>query len=454
MYLTKGEGVMYSVKDILRIEVAPALGCTEPAAVALCTAAAKSLIPDASIDHIDLWVDKNVYKNGMGVAIPGAHGACGIDLAAALGVLGGNPELKLEVLEPINESVVNEAKQMVQQKKVAVHVDNQREGIYVKCILKSGQDTAEAVIDNLHDNLTLLKRNDKKIANNPLLSSTIKEQSELAKLEIWLKQQKLDDLIAMVDTIDDEDIEFLKEGLSHNLKLAHYGLTYGVGLGVGRTLERLAIEGLLQKDMVIAARILTSAAADARMSGVKLPAMSSGGSGNHGLTAILPVWAIKDFIKLDNEKVVYKAMTLSHIVTAYIKAYTGRLSAVCGCSVAAGAGATAAIAYLMGGTIGHIADSIKNLIGDLAGVICDGAKNSCALKLATAAGTAVQSALFALHGVTISATDGIIGITAEQTMKNMGKLSTDGMIETDRTILQIMIDKHFSPADPLSHPIS
>jgi L-cysteine desulfidase len=214
-------------------------------------------------------------------------------------------------------------------------------------------------------------------------------------------------------------------------------------MGVGVTLERRVREGLLKRDMMLAARILTSAASDARMAGAKLPAMSSSGSGNHGLAAILPIWAVKDYVVWEDERRILRAVALSHIVTAYVKAHTGRLSAVCGCSIAAGAGAAGGIAYLMGGNIHHIAGAIKNLVEDLAGVICDGAKESCSLKLSTAAGTAVQSALFSLHGINVQSTDGIIDRSPEQTMKNVGELSTQGMVETDRTILQIMIKKQF-----------
>ena len=188
---------------------------------------------------------------------------------------------------------------------------------------------------------------------------------------------------------------------------------------------------------------MASSACDARMSGVKLPAMSSAGSGNHGLTAILPIWAVKGYMSGPDRNKVLRAIALSHIVTGYIKSHTGRLSAVCGCSIAAGAGAAAGVVYLMGGDMHQIASAIKNLIGDLAGVICDGAKASCALKLATAAGTAVQSALFALHGVDVKESDGIIALTPEQTLKNVAQISTQGMIETDRIILQIMMEKQF-----------
>ena len=228
------------------------------------------------------------------------------------------------------------------------------------------------------------------------------------------------------------------------MRLAEQGLKFGMGLSVGKTLERLVRQGLIKKDMILAARILASGAADARMSGLPLPAMSSAGSGNHGLTAILPIWAVKDYVTDADPKTVLEAIALSHIVTAYIKAHTGRLSAVCGCSVAAGAGATAGITYLLGGDAKHIAGAIKNLLEDLAGIICDGAKAGCALKLATAAGTAVQAALFSLHGVNVHATDGIIGDSSEDTMRHIGTLATDGMVQTVRTRLDLMLRKQFS----------
>lgn len=435
---------MYSVKDLLKLEVAPALGCTEPAAVALCTAAARSLLPGNGMpERLELIVDPNVYKNGMAVAIPGARGAVGIDLAAVLGLFSNRPDLKLQVLAPITAEMVGNAQDYTAEGRVDLHVDNQRTGIYIRAVLHAGGDTAEAVVENLHDNIVSLRFNGEAVTNNPLLCKTKEKRNELEELEGWLKKQSVAELIALLKELDEEDLEFIREGITVNLKLADYGLTYGPGLGVGKTFQRLTRENLLKEDMILAARILTSAASDARMSGTPLPAMSSGGSGNHGLTAILPIWAVKDYLTIPDEREVLYAVALSHIITAYVKAFTGRLSAVCGCSVAAGAGASAGIAYLMGGNIQHISGAIKNLIEDLAGVICDGAKNSCALKLATAAGTAVQSALFALHGIDVKESDGIVAGTPEQTMQNVGRLSVDGMIETDRTVLNIMIEKKF-----------
>ncbi len=283
------------------------------------------------------------------------------------------------------------------------------------------------------DRHELLKRGDKKAGRG----------KQLEDLESWLKGLSLSALLDLVATFDREDLAFLEEGIRYNTRLAEHGLRHDCGLGIGRSLQRMKEQNLLCSDMMLQARILTSAAADARMSGASLPAMSSAGSGNHGLTAILPIWAIREFVDVPHESIL-RAVGFSHIVTAYVKAFTGRLSAVCGCSVAAGAGATAGITYLMGGDIHQIAGAIKNLIEDLAGVICDGAKAGCALKLVTAAGTAVQAALFSLQGVVVKATNGIICDSPEKTMQNVGTLSTQGMVETDRTILQIMLEKKFT----------
>jgi L-cysteine desulfidase len=437
--------MQYTVKDILKMEVAPALGCTEPVAIALGAAAARALLPDKTISSIEVSVDPNIYKNGLAVTIPGTEGLVGLEIAAAVGALGGDPALKLEVLGPIDDEAVAQARELIKSGKVKIKLLPQRKGLYIKTRIRNGENTAESVIRDLHDNVVSLKINGQNVKDSPLLSENVKKKGtkNLASLEAWLKDLKLKDLLELVDSLDRDDMNFLEEGVQYNLRLAENGLKHGQGLGVGKTLERLVRQGLIKKDMILAARMLTSAAADARMAGVKLPAMSSAGSGNHGLTAVLPIKAVEDYVECDPDTLL-RAIGLSHIITAYVKAHTGRLSAVCGCSIAAGAGAAAGVAYLLAGDIQHIAGAIKNLTEDLAGVICDGAKGGCALKLATAAGTAVQSALFSLQGVNVMATDGIIGASPEKTMQNIGTLSTQGMIETDRTILKIMIEKQFS----------
>ena len=431
----------FTVKDILQLEVTPALGCTEPVAIALGAAAAASLLPAGTIDHIEVWVDPNIYKNGMAVIIPSTGGMTGLDTASAVGAFGGDPCRGLEVLDTLDEPALLKAKALLKEKKVVVHL-LEKTGLHIKTIITSGQDRAESEVKELHNNIVALSLNGRPVKDSPLISisAQLQGKSAIALLEEWLMGLTLDDIYELLDDIDNDDLAYLKKGVEYNVRLAEHGLKYGSGLGIGKAIDRQLKQKLLAKDMSSSARILTSAAADARMSGVNLPAMSSAGSGNHGLTAILPIWAIKDFVDQD-EVTVLKAIGLSHIVTAYVKAHTGRLSAVCGCSVAAGAGATAGITYLVGGDIKHITGAIKNIMEDLAGVICDGAKAGCALKLNTAAGAAVQAALFSLQGINVQDTDGIIGLSTEQTIRNMGTLSHDGMIQTDRTILKIMRDK-------------
>lgn len=435
----------FTVKDLLRIEVSPALGCTEPAAIALGAAAAAVLLGTRQITAIQVSVDSNVYKNGVAVSIPGAGDLFGLDAASALGAVAGDPSLRLEVLQPLDDDGLAKARALLATGRVCLEVLPDQKGLFVKTIVTSDEDAAQSVISGSHDNIVSLQLNGVEVSGHPLLSvhGGGADKGDLALLESWLKSLSLADLVGLLDDLDDDDIAFLEEGVRFNLKLAHHGLKYGDGLGVGKTLDRLARQKLIRKDMVLAAKILTSAASDARMAGVKLPAMSSAGSGNHGLTAILPIWAVKSYIDCDR-RAVLEAVALSHIITAYVKAHTGRLSALCGCSIAAGAGATAGVTYLLGGTVSHIAKAIKNLSEDLAGVICDGAKAGCSLKLATAAAGAVQAALFALHGIEVQSRDGIIDASPEQTMRNIGTLSTQGMIETDRTILQIVMNKQFS----------
>ncbi len=434
----------FTVKDILEMEVTLALGCTEPVAIALGAAAAATLLPTREFDSIEIWIDPNIYKNGMAVTIPGCGGMQGLDTAAALGAYGGNPAKSLEVLESLTDATITQAKKLLGENRVTVHLRDEV-GLYVRTKLVAGENIAESLIVDLHSNIVSLKLNGKEVTDSPLLERALKKggRHTMAELETWLRSLNLEQILELTAELDDDDLNFLEIGVNHNLALAEYGLKHGSGLGIGKAIDRLIKQKLMVNDMSNSARRLTSAAADARMGGANLPAMSSAGSGNHGLTAILPIWAIKDFIDHDRDTLL-RAIGLSHIITAYVKAHTGRLSAVCGCSVAAGAGATAGITYLVGGDIHHMEGAIGNILQDLAGVICDGAKAGCAIKLNTAAGAAVQAALFSLQGVNVKDTDGIIGNSTRQTVQNMGALSHDGMIQADKTILKIMLEKQLS----------
>jgi L-cysteine desulfidase len=431
----------FTIKDILRLEVRPALGCTEPVAVALASAAAASLLKDRDITGIQVWVDPNVFKNGLAVIIPGTRGLRGLDLAAALGALGGDPEHRMQVLDTVTESTVDRALRLIKDGSVRVFLDENRSGLFVKAGITASSQQAEAVVQGAHDTITELSLDGTACLDNPLLSTAQSAGGDVVALESWLRTRSLAELHALMQDLDGEDLKFLKQGVDMNLRLADCGLNDISGLGVGRTLSTLADQGRLQPDMVLKAKILTAAAADARMAGAPLPAMSSAGSGNNGLTTILPVWAVAQALSIQERKAL-EAIALSHIVTAAIKTHTGKLSAVCSCSLAAGAGAAAGIVHMQDGTLEAMAGAIGNLVEDLGGVICDGAKGGCALKLATAAGSAVQAALLALHGVSAPALEGILGPTPDQTLVNLGRLCREGMTTTGRTILDILLEKN------------
>ena len=431
----------YTFTDFLHLEVSPALGCTEPVAVALAASAAAHLVPQEPVHHLQVWVDGNVFKNGLAVIIPGTKGLKGLDLAAALGALGGDPGQGMQVLEGISAMSLQQAVDLVRSGKVRADLDPRAQGLSIRARVESASQSAEAWIQGAHDAIVGLWRNEKAITDHPLLTDRSKAGGhDVLHLEQWLQKQSLDTLLHMLDQIDEQDLARLRQGVDMNHQLALYGLTHAPGLGVGRALSDLADEQVLCRDMLLEAKIMTAAAADARMAGINLPAMSSAGSGNNGLTAILPIWAVREYVQC-SESTLLQGIGLSHLITAFIKTHTGRLSAVCSCSLAAGAGSAAGLAFILSRDPGVIAQAVNNVIEDLGGVLCDGAKTGCALKLATAAGSAIQAALLATRQVTAPVQDGILGQTLDQSVANLGRLCRQGMADTGSSILNIMLDK-------------
>jgi L-cysteine desulfidase len=238
----------FTIKDIFSTEVIPALGCTEPIAIALGAAAAATLVGRETIEGIEIWVDPNIYKNGIAVAIPGTGGLNGLDLASALGAFGGDPGRRLQVLETINDETVQKAKQLILAGRVVVNLLAEQKGLYIKTAIKTNTQTAESVIQELHDNIVSLKRNGKPVKDSPLIPETMDggDKTKLQKIELWLKSFSLSGLIDMLDELDDEDYAFLEEGVHYNLRLAEHGLKYGSGLGIGKTFERLVRQRLIQ----------------------------------------------------------------------------------------------------------------------------------------------------------------------------------------------------------------
>ncbi|MGL5345999.1 MAG: serine dehydratase subunit alpha family protein [Peptostreptococcaceae bacterium] len=420
--------------DILKAEVKPALGCTEPVAVALACAKAKELLHEEIVNH-KVLVSPNVYKNGMCVGIPGTE-RLGLKISVALGFIGGHSENGLRVLETLTPEEVKKSEEYMDNTEIDVSPANTKEKVYIEVRLEGKTRTSKVVIRTKHDNFVYLEEN-----GNILLNEEQPEAVEVASTveENILDEITIKDLVENVEALELKDIEFLLEGIAMNEEIAQYGLNNKVGIGVGYGIKKSMESGILGDDLLNNAMMITAAASDARMAGVKMPVMSSNGSGNHGITAILPIVAYNKKFPQSDEKLA-KALAISHLVTAYVKNFTGRLSAVCGCGVAASTGATAGMTWLMSGDIKQVEGAMEHIVASLSGMICDGAKSGCAVKLASAASAAVQSAIIANQNCFVPQKNGIVGSSVEESIKNLGKVSDKGMSVTDEVIIDVMDD--------------
>ena len=412
--------------------VKPALGCTEPVAVGLATAKAYEDVK-GDIESVTVKVSPNIYKNGMGVGIPGTK-EIGLVFAAALGITCGDPNLGFEVFRPVNNKAVAEAETLVKNNQVSVDLEDTKGNFYIEAKVITDKGKGICIIKNSHTNIVYVE------ANGKVLFEKEEEEKSNSNDNEYLKYITLKDIRNFVENISYQDIDFLLEGVKLNMEIAKVGLEQKPGPGLGAAMNLLMSEGGMQKDVINEARVLTSAACDARMAGINMPVMSSAGSGNHGITAIIPPTVICEYLGCDDEKLA-RTLAFSHLTTAYIKRFTGALSPVCGCAVAAGIGASASITWALGGTDEQIGGAIKNMVGTLAGMVCDGAKGGCSFKLSTAASEAIIQAKLAMSNVFINNLDGIISPEVEETIKNLGQFCSEGMKSADSEIIDIML-KH------------
>jgi L-cysteine desulfidase len=424
--LVKNDAVLL---DILKKEIIPATGCTEPVAVAYSTATARSKI-SGDIISVEIYVDPGLYKNGMGVGIPGIEER-GLEMAGALGIVAGNTEKALQVIDDISPEQHDKAKELVRLGKIKVFVKEGYTRLYVETLLKTENGTTRAITMDRHLNVLA-------VDDGQQLFSPDCQNTEPGKKADTIQNYSLEDLILFSDTVSIEEISFLEQGVVMNLALAKEGLA--MPKGIGRSIKQLLDNGLMSDNIIYNAKLLCSSASEARMAGSKLAAMSSAGSGNHGITVFLTVFAASEKLNAPREKLL-RALTLSNLITFYIKSYTGTLSAMCGCGVAAGIGACAGVTYLLDGTVQDILNAMINMVGSISGMICDGGKEGCAFKLALSAGWAVEASLLAMHGATINTTDGILASDFENVIKNMGHVCNPGMINTNKAIIDVMSNR-------------
>lgn len=419
--------------DLLKKEVVLALGCTEPVAVALASAYSRKVL-EADPDTIEVFLSANVLKNGMCVGIPGTN-LVGLQIAAALGMFGGDPEAKLEVLKNINDENIAAAKSYVDAGKIIIKQKDGVDKLYIEVDCRKGNNVCKVVIQGSHSNIVLIEKNNEVVFDRKKQSYLVVENNERFN-EI---KMSIEEIYSFATKVPFKDIEFMLEYAEINMTLAKEGLKKDYGICVGKTIQDSIKKGLMCDDVVNRAMMYSAAASDARMSGCPLPAVANSGSGNQGITVIVPIVVYAQHLKVDKEKLA-RALVLGNLVAIYIKTHLGRLAALCGAIVAA-IGASTAITYLFGGTLEQINYSVKNMVGNISGMFCDGAKPGCAMKVATSVNAAAQSAMLAIHNKVISEMEGIIAEDVEQTIINLTKLGSDGMLETDKMILNIMICK-------------
>lgn len=427
------------ILDLLKREVKPALGCTEPVAVALAVSAAAELLKPTGEDVqiVEVYVSANILKNGMGVGVPGT-GMTGLHIAAALGKTCGNSAYKLEVLKDLDDHSIYEAKKMVSAERIKIKLADTDLKLYIKAICYSDNHRGVSIIESEHDNITSLFLDDKCLYEKK--TGTGENSGDNNSVESTIKESLTVKVIYdFASTVSIDKIAFIMDSALMNSALAEEGLKNDYGLKVGKTIKNSINDEIFGDTLLSYAMSLTAAASDARMAGSKLPAMSNSGSGNQGIAVTLPVIATANKIGSSRENIL-RALVLSHLIAIHIKNYLGKLSALCGCVIAS-AGAACGIVYLKGGGYNNVCYAIKNMIGNIAGMLCDGAKVGCSLKVASGVSSAVQSSVLALNNICISDKDGIIDKDIEQTIKNLGKIGSEGMQGTDNMILDIMISK-------------
>ena len=420
--------------ELLKKDVVPALGCTEPVCVALCAAYAGKHLT-GSVQSIHVRTNAGIYKNGMSAGIPNCH-EVGLDYAAAIGASLCNPEKELELLEDLNPQTLSQVSSLIRENKVSVQLAPEEKSLFVQCTIQTDADCATAVIRDAHTELVYLEH------NGQILLEKQRKQSAAAATDIIeeLKNMPLAQIRSLVDQMEEGEIAFLQDGVHMNESLASYSENVRTGVGIADTLRSRIGSDILANDLMSRILLKVSSAAESRLDGCPLPTMSSSGAGTKGLVVILPVSEAAAALGASREKTL-RALAFAHLLNRYINAWIGKLSAMCSCVMASSTAASAAIAYLLGGTDEQIGYAVRNMSGTVTGMICDGGKVGCALKVSTGSAAALLCALTAVNGAALRVTDGICGQTPEQCIQNMARIGIQGMAQTDSQILAVMMEK-------------
>lgn len=417
--------------SLIKKEVIPAIGCTEPIAVSLCVAKATELLSKQP-ERIDLYLSANILKNAMGVGIPGTK-MVGLPIAVALGASIGKSEYGLQVLKDLKPEDVAKGKEYIAENRINISLkENIKDNLFIEVHCVHGESESIAIVKGTHTNFSYLELNGKVIYKE----EENRDRSICNEEGIALSFAKLYEFSM---TVPLEDIRFILESARLNRTAAKLSAKGKYGHDVSKTITGTLGKQIFGDSMLSHMLSYTAAACDARMDGAMIPVMSNSGSGNQGITATLPVLAYAEDTECSEDKLI-RALVLSHLTVIYIKQKLGRLSALCGC-VAAATGASCGITYLMGGDYNQLTFAVKNMVGNITGMICDGAKPSCALKISSGVSTAVLSAIMAMEYKVVSPIEGIVDNDVDKTIENLTEIGSIGMQETDKLVLKIMTNK-------------
>ncbi|HFD2029833.1 TPA: serine dehydratase subunit alpha family protein [Clostridium perfringens] len=414
----------------LKKEVVPSEGCTEPIAIAYAASIAAEHLK-GEIKEVNIYLSKNVIKNALGVGIPGTGGV-GIEIAAALGISIQKSYKKLTILSNFTEDELKKAKEIVDENIINIKQKNTNKALYIEVELLSETSKSKVIIEDTHTNVTLIECDDEIIMdNNSEVSEDLEEDYKLFKIA---------DIYNFAKEADFDDIKFILESAKMNEKVSEEGLKGDYGLQVGSKIIEKGNFNLFSNDASNKIIAASAAASDARMDGCAMPIMTTAGSGNQGIACSIPVAQTARLLDKSEEEL-SRALVLSNLVTIRIKKHMGRLSPLCGAGIAGATGASCGITYLLGGDLENINYCINNMISDLSGMICDGAKETCALKIATGTNAAIQCANLAINGISATANDGIVAKDVEETIESIETLIQNGFKNVDDTILNIMLEK-------------
>jgi L-cysteine desulfidase len=424
---------MNLLKEVLAHEVYPAFGCTEPISCAYAAATAAAELGEP-VESLLLKIDPGTYKNGAAVTVPHSQGAKGNLIAAAMGAVLARPEEKLELLRATTADVLQQARSLCDSGRARLECLSAQTDFYVEVLLRGARHQARCVLSGGHTNVAIVEKDGQVVARADTGSSA---GGPLA-YRCALKRMSMAEVLALAGQMDADDRQYLRRGVEMNLAISEWGFEVG---GTAQQLRQMHREGFLADDVFYRTKLRVASAVDARMAGMSQAAMTSGGSGNQGIVAILTPYIVGREMGIDAERII-ESIAVAHLINAYAKCFVGELSVICGCAMSAGIASAAAIVYQQAGIdLGRITLAAGNVIGDLGGLICDGAKPGCAMKAVTAVDTAIRSALMALKGYGLSVDDGLVGQTVEDSLRNLGRITLEGMFQVDPTMLHILQDK-------------